>query len=702
MHLLSRYSSHAVLESGVPFTLEAKECASLPSAFLLNQSTGKKTSPKIAQTSEGSYSLLFEAVEPSFTVYSLTIVCAKESLTLEDLRFGEVFLFAGQSNLSLPLSLVEKREKYQALASSYDISVLNIEDALKQANGEIFRPQEPLKELANGISWQRLSSENAFSFSAIAVMFALLLGKKKRMPIGLILTAVGGISIDSYLSRESVEKNPTIKDYLQKSGKYLAPEAPYNVYGGANYTQMNGIYNEKIAPLEGLPLRAVIWYQGENSAYDFESGRYFKAALEELIQAYRGLFVNPFLPFFVYGLADEFYPYGDGHGLLYIQEALATLSTPSTSYLPLQDLPPRWHNLDEGLVYHPIHTIVKEEAAQRLLQSFLYFEKEGHPFVYPHLEKGEREGHAFHLYLSGEGHFKKGQNFAGFTLAGKERIYYPAKAVVLGEKELLLSAPEVLEPCFARYGMTPYDYLYPCSSLEGWPLVPFRSVLEPSSSSHYLENQPVLSCDFLSLQENNFGYEVGGAGRIALWEKGSILPNKKTRLTLERKDKVEGLASLRVTAEGTHDSYFYFSLQGHLAPSGMDQDFAIFPFLVLSLKADRPTEFHGALFRRNGRIYKLAPFDGTKEVVFVPLENRWQDVALSLRHLYDGSEGSYPNSEEILSSLELLEFYFRGKGKREVHLDNIRRAETYQRKSESETPSTEEKAASLRLPPKKE
>lgn len=701
MHLLSRYSSHAVLEGGVPFALEAKECAFPPLGFLTNLRNGTETRAQIQKNKEGSYTLLFEAVEPSFDVYSLTLQCGSESLVYEDLRFGEVFLFAGQSNLSLPLSLVEEREKYQALASSCDISVLNVEDRFSQKNGEIFRPKEPLEELAPSTLWQRLTSENAFSYSAIAVMFALLLGARKRMPIGLILTAVGGISIDSYLARESVEEQPSIKDYLVKTGKYLSSEAPFNVYGGANYTQMNGLFNEKIAPLQGLPLRGLVWYQGENSAYDFQSGRYFQAALEELIRAYRKHFQNPDLPFFVFGLADEFYPYGDGAGLLYIQEALANLSAPSTSYIPLQDLPPRWHNRDEELVYHPIHTIVKEEPAKRLLHSFLFQEKEGRPFVYPRFQKSESKGAELRLLLAGEGTFEKGHSYEGFTLAGEDRVYYPAKALAVDEKEIVLSAPEVEAPLFASYGLSPYAYLYPCRSAEGWPLVAFRSVLEPYSRSHYLANQPVLSCDFLTLQENNFGYEVGGAGTIALWEKGSILPNKKTRLSLDKKDRLEGRCSLEISAEGSHDSYFYFSVQGHLAPSGMEQDFASFPFLVLSLKATSETEFHGALFRRNGRIYKLAPVAGEKEVPLVKIGERWQDVALSLRHLYDGSEGSYPSSEEILSSLDLLEFYFRGKGKRKVHLDQIRRALFYQGEKRNEEAAIGEKEAALRLPPQK-
>lgn len=462
---------------------------------------------------------------------------------------------------------------------------------------------------------------------------------------------------------------------------------------------MAGLFNEKIAPLKDLSFQAVIWYQGENSCYDFASALYFRSALETLIKGYRAYFHDASLPFFLMGLADEYYPYGDGHGLLYIQEQLSLVSLERTFYIPIYDIFPRWQNDDDTLVYHPIHTIVKEKVAGRILQSYLACLIHQQIFFYPFVKAAEPRGNGLCLEVkTALSSFKVGAHYLGFTLAGEERKYHAASAVAIDGNHLLLSAKEVRKPLFYTYAFVHDAHDCDCHLKNGMPLIPSRSISEDYSASVYLANQAALSCSHLEIEENNFGFEVGLGRKTALWKKGSLYPNENTSISLDKKDRLDCQNTLKIKGEGTHDSYFYFSLEGLLAPSGMEQNLSHYAYLSLALRSDKPVEWHGALWRDNGKIYKLLPSDGKTTRSFFVLGNSWKRYAISLTVIADGSEAIYPMPSTLLAHLSVLEFYFRGKGRFLVHLGELRPCDEFCFEGQSESQGSDTDSA-IRLPP---
>lgn len=117
-----------------------------------------------------------------------------DSVILEDVVFGDVYLLAGQSNMELPVSrTLDYSEKY-----------------VKSINNAAIRHFEVPKESMfgktsddfSGGEWQYADQEHIYNFSALGFYYADLLNRDTDVPVGLIQTAVGGAHIESIMSEE--------------------------------------------------------------------------------------------------------------------------------------------------------------------------------------------------------------------------------------------------------------------------------------------------------------------------------------------------------------------------------------------------------------------------------------------------------------------------------------------------------------------
>ena len=173
--------------------------------------------------------------------------------------------------------------------------------------------------------------EKISSLSAVGVMTAVRLYEKTRIPVGFVDTSMGGLSVESYLPREDAEGDGELLEFLKRAGRYVTAEA-YNRCGERNFTQLGGVYNEKIAPLEGLKFKAIVWYLGESSAYNYEYAQFYARELIKIVSRCRKLFGG--IPFAAVQIAPEYYPYGDRYGYLYVNESISLLQENSKIILP--------------------------------------------------------------------------------------------------------------------------------------------------------------------------------------------------------------------------------------------------------------------------------------------------------------------------------------------------------------------------------
>jgi Domain of unknown function (DUF303). len=167
------------------------------------------------------------------------------------------------------------------------------------------------------------------------------------VPVGLIEVATGGSKIASWISRERMRADPAVRPLLESYRAAIPFEQKRHAIARSIYEQQveaarkagrpepgeprdirfgprdenhphrpSGYFYGRVAPFAGLPVRAVIWYQGESDAvnrlgpsHHAAYGRY----LEALIEDWRATWEAPSLPFCIVQLpsygSDEFdYP----------------------------------------------------------------------------------------------------------------------------------------------------------------------------------------------------------------------------------------------------------------------------------------------------------------------------------------------------------------------------------------------------------
>ena len=620
---------------------------------------------------DDEFKIIFDSKKGSFDSHTLTIKDEKNEVIINNIYIGDLILTAGQSNMSYSLGCVLKCEKYKSLISNLNIYCLNLLEADITEEGYVNRPSVPQKDICSKFKWEKVDENNIYSISALSVMLAVKLAGKVNYPIGFIATAMGGVSVDSYISYDECNNSPSVLKFLKDTDKLIPSLDKYNTYKFANYTQTGGIYNEKIYPLRYFSFKFVLWYQGENSCFNYESGKYYIDALNLLIASYRRLFDNN-LPFIITGITDNYYPYGDKCGYLYISEALTKVCGDNIYYVPAYDLVDKWlKKSDKDIYYHPIHPINKEPIANRyykIVYDNLYLNK---IFYYPYVKKVKCENNKIILTidLCGKG-FKQNSQYFGFTIASEDGIYYSAKAISIDSKTIELSSLLVNNPCYYTYGLHSYSYLDNCKTKEGYPLIQSRSKFEDYKDSSYLLDHVVMSCDFIDLVENNFGYEVGGGFKTPLFETGDIFKSK-VKISKDKVNKTEGDSSLLVKAKTTKDSYYYFSVKVNCGLSAIINRFKDFKYLNLDIKGDSDIEFHGIVFRKSSGIYKFSLINENGIIQFVKIDNEFKTYSVSISEYFDGSEFGYKVKDE-LDNLYSFELYFRSYGDCILNIDNIR------------------------------
>lgn len=169
---------------------------------------------------------------------TMTVLCEKDDLqatkVIENLLVGDVWLCAGQSNMAGTMRRAIHPKNYPP-------------DSIPEANYPALRYLSESDE-----AWLVCSPETAVEFSRVAFYFIRRVQSEALVPMGVMVTAVGGSNIESWLN-----------------------QPPYPT--GKNYAEL-------VKPLVGYGIRGAIWYQGESNEAD---GRGYRPKLESLILGWR-------------------------------------------------------------------------------------------------------------------------------------------------------------------------------------------------------------------------------------------------------------------------------------------------------------------------------------------------------------------------------------------------------------------------------
>ena len=225
--------------------------------------------------------------------YDLMVEFSDRTETLENVFVGEVYLFAGQSNMQFKMweSTTKEGEDNDKIRIFYP-------DRIEKTDK--FTPKD---------GWLVCKKEMTPEISAIAYHTATEL-TQKGIAVGVVNCYQGASVIESWSPKGAFDK---ISDLTleQKHGDHGDPE--YAAWQGEGT-----LYEYAFLQIVPFAFSGVIWYQGESDASPVE-GEVYLEELTEMIKIWRHDLKDDNLPFVIVQLAD--YIWGDKVGWKLVQEA---------------------------------------------------------------------------------------------------------------------------------------------------------------------------------------------------------------------------------------------------------------------------------------------------------------------------------------------------------------------------------------------
>jgi sialate O-acetylesterase len=334
------------------------------------------------------------------------------------------------------IRLYDMKARWRTDAVEWDASVL---DSLNHL------------EYFTDATWTECTPETAGRFSAIAYYFGKMLQDSLQVPVGLICNAIGGSPAEAWVDRRTLEyefpailRDWTKNDFIQD---WVRGRAALNVKKSNHKFQRHPyepcyLYESGILPLQQYPIKGVLWYQGESNAHNKDA---HEKLFKLLVQSWRKNWNNEQMPFYFVQLSSLNRPswpwFRDSQRRLMVE-------TFNTGMAVCTDK-------GDSLDVHPIH---KKEVGERLAYWALN-KTYGHDVVpsgplYKSVSFQKNVAIISFDYAKGL-KTSDGEELRTFEIAGEDQVFYPAKAVIVGETVKVWS-DKVKEPKIVRYGWQPF------------------------------------------------------------------------------------------------------------------------------------------------------------------------------------------------------------------------------------------------------
>ncbi|MCX6877371.1 MAG: hypothetical protein NTW21_26715 [Verrucomicrobia bacterium] len=256
----SLYTSNMVIQRDQPFPVWGTAAANKAITVTYNKQSNSTTAD-----AQGNWQVTLPAMSAKPAGSDFTISEAGgNTITQGNVVVGDVWLCSGQSNMAWSLSACNRQT---------DVDSANF-PGMRQFLVGGANLGEPSKDLSG--SWVVCSPGTAYGFSAAAFYFGrkIYQDQNANIPLGLIVSSVGGTRIDPWLAPEGCTDIPVLAPlYSQPISNY----GPFSLFNGMIY------------PLAPYPMKGAIWYQGENSETTVQSADSYFLKMKGLQQGWKRL-----------------------------------------------------------------------------------------------------------------------------------------------------------------------------------------------------------------------------------------------------------------------------------------------------------------------------------------------------------------------------------------------------------------------------
>lgn len=492
------FQDHMVLQRDKPLPVwgRADAGASVKVGF-----AGQEKSAKA--DGKGYWKVVFDPLAASAQGRPLRIIAGSESLALEDVLVGEVWVCSGQSNMARRLrNDAMNYPWFKEYTKDAEYPAIRFIDYSTHASAIPLADFDPV--VHRDTHWQVLGESTAFEVMSLGYFFAKDLNRTLGVPVGLVQVAVAGTPQTSWLARETLDAvaaefssspghevlwaraqenlGKGKEGYKDWAGFEAAETAwktnPIGRWPGANFhipDYPGVLYNALVHPLAPLAIQGVLWHQGEGGPAVNHRER-----LLAMVADWRKLFGQEF--FFIWGsmsrntgapppLAEDQQSF---RGAVNEEFLLASQTFGPNGKAVLVNF------FDLG--NQSTHWARKEEGGHRMAGAALA-EVYGKPdiiYTGPELVEAKIDGATVRAKFRHTGgglvYEPSVEGISGFLLEEKGAVQELRWAnVVIEGDTVVLSHPDVKKPTNAYYGWhsNPHETLF---NKEGFPAYPFRAV----------------------------------------------------------------------------------------------------------------------------------------------------------------------------------------------------------------------------------
>jgi sialate O-acetylesterase len=356
--------------------------------------------------------------------YTVAIKGSK-ALTLKNVLIGEVWLCSGQSNMEMPV----KGNPSQPVIGSNETILNSLNNNIRFLNTPHAASITPLYNIKG--EWKAAAPSTTGNFSATAYYFARKINAVLGVPVGIIQSAWGSSTVETWMDRETLSgfKNTSIPEKLPDSFPNKTPTI---------------LYNSMLHPYIGFTIKGVLWYQGEANR---ENASEYQGLFTAMINSWRKQWQQDSLSFYFAQIA----PFEPGKvNAAFLREAqLKTMQTVKNTGMAVT------LDIGERTVIHPSQ---KQQVGERL--AYWAFAKDylikGIAFsgpVYKTMEKTPKGKIILHFDYSEQGLTSFGKPLTDFEIAGEDKVFYPAEAMINIDKPgvMIVWNDSVPNPVSVRY-----------------------------------------------------------------------------------------------------------------------------------------------------------------------------------------------------------------------------------------------------------
>ena len=417
---------------------------------------GAKAVAQVAD--DGSWSVILQTAQAGGP-YTLSVKSGKESLTVNDIALGEVWLCSGQSNMEMPL----RGFGFQEVEGATEAIMAAPATASSVRVFDIKTPKctEPIKDVE--ASWKYSSSDVAAETSAVAYFFAKRLTVALGVPVGIIVNAWGGSRIEPWMTREVIDGAGLTEQEL--TDLYAVQEQPDRWPETPEL-----IWNGRVAPIVGYAAKGILWYQG---CSNMGQPHCYDKLQKAMVEMWRRKWGRE-LPFIFTLLAP--YEHGDANGRwrpFFVENQLHTEKILSNSWAICTE------TLGNKTTVHPSQKKeVSDMMVQRALQN-VYGVNPGISLELPRLKtvNYEADGTVKVTLTDVWSNLMSisARDIVGFELAGEDRQFHLAEAQVDWDGQtIVVKCADVPHPVAVRYAFRNWMGANLAKS-NGIPVPPFRS-----------------------------------------------------------------------------------------------------------------------------------------------------------------------------------------------------------------------------------